>query len=312
MFEIQDISNDLFKIGKFTYSKGDYYIEYKNLFGIKDGIQLKNKYTQQYIFDEFITYNKFTYNSSSFTSNEELTNILANIITPFSIDINSLATTGSNIFNGNQFISGTLNINNGITGSLYNYISNHSSSIKNINTISYITESIFELTTPISGNLYIIEESSHTGYQSRYDNIITQSLIANIDNIIQFSGSLYSNGNLELLNNQTKITPIQEGDLIIVDFSFIVITPSGTNNYINIFLKSGELIIRNQNHILMKGAGLEDTVSVSFSIPIGNWLMNNDTYFYINPTTNMDIKERYMVVSRIHKVNNKNLKLYIS
>lgn len=139
MFEIQDISNDLFKIGKFTYSKGDYSIEYKNLFGKKDGIQLKNKYTQQYIFDDFTTYNKFTYNSSSFNSVEGLTNTLSNIIVPFTVDINSLATTGSNDFYGNQYISGNLIV----TGPIYATSSNAISS-------SYSLSSSFSSYSPTS------------------------------------------------------------------------------------------------------------------------------------------------------------------
>lgn len=143
MFEIEDISNDLFKIDQFTYSKGDYFIVYKNLYGKKDSINLKNKYTGDFIFDDFIAFNKFTYNNIPFPSLEELSTFLANIIVLFTIDIDSLATTGSNNFYGNQYISGNIIVTQGVTSSLYGTSSNAISS-------SYSLSSSFSSYSPTS------------------------------------------------------------------------------------------------------------------------------------------------------------------
>jgi hypothetical protein len=146
-----------------------------------------------------------------------------------------------------------------------------------------------------------ISESFITGFQSRVDTTNTQTLIGLTDNLISFSGTLEENGNLDLLDTNSKITPISLNDVITMDFAFTGVTPAGSNLFLTILLKVDGVIYRALNLPIIKGAGLDDYFSVSWALPVGASFLANGGEIYVNPKVGIDIKNRYINVSRTHK-----------
>lgn len=140
-----------------------------------------------------------------------------------------------------------------------------------------------------------------TGWQSRVDTTNTQSLTANTDNTIAFSGTLESNGGLVLLDSNAKVTPLKVGDFIVVDFAFTAVTPSGSSNHLHINFVVNGVNYRSENHNFLKGAGIDDNVSVSYGFPVSADFLANGGVFKINPSTAITIKNRYISVCRTHK-----------
>lgn len=146
-----------------------------------------------------------------------------------------------------------------------------------------------------------IKIEQNTGFQSRKDTVGGQILTDNIDNLISFTGTLFENGGLNLLNTNAKITPIQVGDMLTLDFAFNGLAPSGSNNYLVVSLKSNGVVFRSVNLPIIKGVGENDNFSVSWSLPVGADFLLYGAELYINPTAIMTIENRYIVVSRTHK-----------
>jgi hypothetical protein len=140
-----------------------------------------------------------------------------------------------------------------------------------------------------------------TGWQSRVDTTNTQSLTANTDNTIAFSGTLESNGGLVLLDSNAKVTPLKVGDFIVVDFAFTAVTPSGSSNHLHINFVVNGVNYRSESHNFLKGAGIDDNVSVSYGFPVSADFLANGGVFKINPSTAITIKNRYISVCRTHK-----------
>lgn len=140
-----------------------------------------------------------------------------------------------------------------------------------------------------------------TGWQSRVDTTNTQTLTGATNNLISFAGTLEENGGLTLMNSLAKITPITLGDAIHVDFSFTAVTPAGQDHYLNILFIVGGFVYRSNTFTLLKGAGNDDNISVSYFLPVGALFLANGGELFINPDVSLDIKNRYVSVSRIHK-----------
>lgn len=140
-----------------------------------------------------------------------------------------------------------------------------------------------------------------TGWQSRVDTTNTQSLTANTNNLIAFSGILEQNGVLSLLDTNSKITPLKLGDFIVVDFAFTAVTPSGSGNYLTILFEVNGIAYRSEVHTFLKGAGNDDNISVSYGFPVTADFLANGGVFKINPNTAITIKNRYISVVRTHK-----------
>ena len=140
-----------------------------------------------------------------------------------------------------------------------------------------------------------------TGWQSRVDTTNTQALTANTSNLIAFTGTLESNGVLTLLDTNSKVVPLKLGDFINVDFAFTAVTPSGSNHYLTITFEVNGFAYRSEIHTFLKGAGLDDNISVSYGFPVTADFLANGGVFRINPNTAVTIKNRYISVARTHK-----------
>ena len=151
--------------------------------------------------------------------------------------------------------------------------------------------------------IYVDTKSSKedTGWNDRVDTVTNQSLTANTDNLIQITTTLNENGGHALLDANSKITPEALGDLITIDFAFQYTAPSGTNNYLQVFLKVGGVIYRASTHIMLKPTGTTDYVSVSYTLPVKSSLLTNGALLYVNPSTAITITNRYIAVGKVHK-----------
>jgi hypothetical protein len=139
-----------------------------------------------------------------------------------------------------------------------------------------------------------------TGWQSRVDTVNTQALTGATDNLISFSGTSEENGGLTLLNSNSKVTPINEGDSIAVDFSCTIVTPAGSDNYVTVKFIVNGVVYRAFTMLLLKGSGNDDEFSISMNLPVTSDFKANGGEVYINPNIGLDIKNRYISVVKTH------------
>ena len=140
-----------------------------------------------------------------------------------------------------------------------------------------------------------------TGWNSRVD-LDTVSLGGGIENLVEITTGFEFNGNLSLMDLNSKITPITLGDEVKVDFACTFLTPSGSNNSVDILFKVGADVYRGLafTYLLSKGEGIEDMFSISWSMPVDNDFLSNGGEIYLKPNTNMNVTNRYIKVSRSH------------
>jgi hypothetical protein len=144
---------------------------------------------------------------------------------------------------------------------------------------------------------------SFTGWESKLDIVNTITLLASTNNLMNISGGITDgNNDLTLMDAVGNITPITLNDILVIDFSCTFITPSGTNNYVYVFLQvGGGGTYRATTHQLIKGAGNDDFFSVSWSLPVGADFLANGATIFLDPNVNVNYKDRYLIVSRTHK-----------
>lgn len=142
---------------------------------------------------------------------------------------------------------------------------------------------------------------SKTGWESKSDTTNTISLTGGINNLFSLTATSESNGGLVFLDNVSKIHPLRGGDAIITDLAFTVITPSGTNNYIEVLFIVNGVVYGSQTIPLLKASGNDDYIRVSFGLPVTNDFWINGGEFFIKPNVNLNIKDRYISVIRTHK-----------
>lgn len=140
-----------------------------------------------------------------------------------------------------------------------------------------------------------------TGYKSKVDTSNTQNLTANTDNLISFTGVESSNGGLNIMNSNGKITPIKLGDVLVTDFVFTFPSPSGTTDFLSVKLKVNGVIYRAQSFQILEPTGETNYVAVSFTLPVEADFLQYGAEFFINPNVAITISNRYLQVTRVHK-----------
>lgn len=139
-----------------------------------------------------------------------------------------------------------------------------------------------------------------TGWQSRIDTTNTQSLTATTDNLIAFTGTLSENGGLVLMDSNSKVTPIYENDVVTFDFACTAVTPNDNNEYMHLRFIVNGVVFRSKTHRFLDNNGEDDFVSVSWTLPVGSDFITNGGELFINPSVNVDIKDRYVAVTKTH------------
>lgn len=142
-----------------------------------------------------------------------------------------------------------------------------------------------------------------TGWESKLDIVNTITLLAATNNLMTITGGVTAGNNgLTLMDSVGNITPIGLNDVINISFSCTFITPSGTDHYVNISLfvpASG--FFRSFTKLLVKGAGNDDAFSIDWTVPVGATFLANGGTIILDPDVNVDYKDRYIAVTRIHK-----------
>ena len=146
----------------------------------------------------------------------------------------------------------------------------------------------------------IIPNQNKTGWQSRVDVVNTVALPIG-ENVLAITGAVESNGNVNLLDANSKIVPENLGDVIQVDFSCTFVTPAGSDKYVEIKLVVDGVVYRGNTHLLLKGDGNDDYFSLSYSLPVGDAFINNGVSIVISPSAEMSYKNRYIQATLIHK-----------
>lgn len=145
---------------------------------------------------------------------------------------------------------------------------------------------------------YIQPVKNYFEWQSRVDTINTQSLTANTNNALSFSGtSETSSVDVEILDSTCVVIPTQVGNVITIDYSFILVTPSGTDKYVDIFLICDGVVYRGLTFPLVHGSGNNQHISGSFTLPVGQTLFEQGAIIYVNPNANCSINTRYISVT---------------
>lgn len=138
-----------------------------------------------------------------------------------------------------------------------------------------------------------------TGWESRF-NAATQTLTAS-DNLITITGVSLSNGGLTFLDTNGKVVPLQENDMISVDFGCTAVTPSGSDNYLHLKFVVNTVVFRAVTVPLLKGSGNDNEISLSANLPVGSDFNTYGMEVYIEPNVGLDINNKYISVVRTHK-----------
>lgn len=141
----------------------------------------------------------------------------------------------------------------------------------------------------------------NTAWESKSDTTNIISLTGGSNTLFSLTATSESNGGLTFLTNVSKVQPILEGDAIVVDLAFTAITPAGSNNYIEISFVVNGFVYGAQTISLLKGAGNDDYIRVSFGLPVSEDFWLNGGEFYLKSNVDLDIKNRYISVVRTHK-----------
>lgn len=145
---------------------------------------------------------------------------------------------------------------------------------------------------------YIQPIKNYFEWQSRVDVVNSQSLTANTNNLLGFAGtSETSSEDVALLDDTGLIVPTKVGNTITIDYSFILVTPSGTDRYVDIFLICDGVVYRGLTFPLVHGSGNNQHISGSFTLPVGQTLFDQNAKIYVNPNANCSINTRYISVT---------------
>jgi len=140
-----------------------------------------------------------------------------------------------------------------------------------------------------------------TAWQSKVDTVNTQNLTADTDNLIAFIGTDASNGGITLMDSLGKITPARMNDALSIDFVFSFPTPIGTDDYLSVKFIVDGVIYRAQSFNILAPTGETNYVAVSFNLPVETDFFANGGEFYVNPSVNITIANRYIQCTRTHK-----------
>lgn len=105
-------------------------------------------------------------------------------------------------------------------------------------------------------------------FQSRVDVTNTQNISADTETNFGFTGVSNTNSSVTLLTTTGLITPTKVNNAVAVDFYFDFDAPSGTDRFVDMFLKVNSVTYRASTFTLSKTAGQKEYVSGSFTLPV--------------------------------------------
>lgn len=139
-----------------------------------------------------------------------------------------------------------------------------------------------------------------TGWMARFD-AATVALTGGVETTMVITTTAESNGGLTLMDANSKVTPIAQGDYVVIDFSTTVVTPSGPDHHFHIDIQVNGVTYRSASANLMKGPGVDHAFSVSWGFPVGADFYTYGAVVKVMCDVNVNIKDRYIAVARGHK-----------
>ena len=157
--------------------------------------------------------------------------------------------------------------------------------------------------TPLRDAMDIVNDNFNeryqsSGWESRFQ-AASQSLTVS-NNLITITGTSESNGSLTFLDTNGKVIPIQENDVLSIDFGCTIVTPAGSANYVNLTFVVNTEIYRALTLPLLKGSGNDDHISLSANLPVGSAFIANGLEIYIETNEALTINNKYISVNRSH------------
>ena len=133
-------------------------------------------------------------------------------------------------------------------------------------------------------------------WQSRVDNVNTQTLTLATDNLYSYTGVSESNDTITLITTAGLIQPTKVGNVITIDTAFSLTTPAGADHYLDIKLVVNGFTYRGKTVTLIKGAGNTDFISASWTLPVGSDFFTYGGEIYLRPDATCNITNRYISI----------------
>jgi hypothetical protein len=128
-----------------------------------------------------------------------------------------------------------------------------------------------------------------------------QSIEADTWTAVDFTGGVTRrNGGLDLLDVDGTITPINANDVLQCDLGFEFSIPA-PNDYFLIRLNVNGVIYGQTTAPMLRTTGIEETIRISFNIPVQQDFVTNGGFWEVLCNKNIDIKNKYTAVTRTHK-----------
>lgn len=150
-------------------------------------------------------------------------------------------------------------------------------------------------------NIFSKPENSF-GWERMLDVVNSQTITANTDTKVTFNNNLLASGGLSFIDiTNSKINAIKLFDIIKIDITFTFLSPSGTNDFLKIFIKVGGIIYRGSEFNILEPTGEINYVSVNFSLPVENDFLINGAELFIKSSVGITISNKYLFVQRTYK-----------
>lgn len=143
---------------------------------------------------------------------------------------------------------------------------------------------------------YMQVPTNNFEWHSRVDTTNTQSLTASTNNAFGFAGTSEKSNDFEIVDNTGLVIPIKQSDVVTIDYAFTLVTPSGTDRYIDVLLICDGVTYRGCTYPLVHGSGNNQHISGSFTLPVGATFLSQGARIYLNPNANCNINTRYISV----------------
>jgi len=160
----------------------------------------------------------------------------------------------------------------------------------------------------VSGDYIDLQTASGDPVQLDITSAWEESFLSTIQSIesdtwtaVDFTGGITRrNGGLDLLDVDGTITPISANDVLQCDLGFVFSIPA-PNDYILIRLNVNGVIYGQTNAPMLRTTGVEETIRISFNIPVQQDFVTNGGVWEVLCNKAIDIKNKYTAVTRTHK-----------
>jgi hypothetical protein len=127
----------------------------------------------------------------------------------------------------------------------------------------------------------------------------SEVISANTLTPLNFEGTRIIQNELSLFDDDGNVTPINEGDVIVVGITFSFVIPSGNNNYFSVYFIVDEQIFRGQTYPIVKAQGETEYITFECILPVGETFKDLGGNLFIETSAEIEIENRYKFAQRI-------------